>query len=136
MAAKRPGHCDVAGPVRKKKKAYCHFKSAWKSQEFTVTVGGVEETVSGKILSGVEGADNAKCTECGVAFSVRHGGANDVIKHFSTQNHWQAVSSKASTSNLANFGLEQSEAVAKSARKKRNEQQLQVQWAEHYLYNL
>ena len=130
MAAKRPGHCDDAGPVRKKKKAYCHFKSAWKSQEFTVTVGGAEETVSGKILSGVEGADNAKCTACGVAFPVRHGGANDVIKHFSTQNHWQAVSSKASTSTLANFGFGQSEAAAKSARKKRNEQQLQVQRAE------
>ena len=62
MAAKRPSHSDDAGPVRKKKKAYCHFKSAWKSQEFTVTVGGAEKTVSGKILSGVEGADNAKCT--------------------------------------------------------------------------
>ena len=87
MAAKRPGHCDDAGPVRKKKKAYSHFKSAWKSQEFTVTVGGAENTVSSKILSGMEGADNVKCTACGVAFSVRHGGANDVIKHFLTQNH-------------------------------------------------
>ena len=83
MAAKRPSHSDDAGPVRKKKKAYCHFKSAWKSQEFTVTVGGAEKTVSGKILSGVEGADNAKCTACGVAFSVCHGGANDVIKNIS-----------------------------------------------------
>ena len=62
MAGKRAGHCDDAGTVRKKKKAYCHFKSAWKSQEFTVTLGGAEKTVSGKILSGVEGADNAKCT--------------------------------------------------------------------------
>ena len=40
--------------VRKKKKVYCHFKSAWKSQEFTVTVGGAEEKLSGAILSGVE----------------------------------------------------------------------------------
>lgn len=45
---------------------YCHFKSAWKSQEFTVIAEGGEKKVSGAILSGVEGGDNAKCTVCGV----------------------------------------------------------------------
>ena len=49
-------------------------------------VGGSEKTVSGTILSGVDGDDNARCTACGVNFSVRHGGANYVIKHFSTKN--------------------------------------------------
>ena len=48
--------CDNAGPAKKKNMTlYCHFKSAWKSQEFTVTVGGAEKTVSGTILFGVEG---------------------------------------------------------------------------------
>lgn len=53
-----------------KKKAYYHFKSSWKSQEFTVTVGGAKKAVSGKILSSVNGADDAKCTVCGVTFSI------------------------------------------------------------------
>ena len=39
------GSDNNAGPVKKKKKVYCHFKSAWKSQEFTVTVGGAENMV-------------------------------------------------------------------------------------------
>ena len=50
-----------------------------------------ENSVSKAILSGVDGADNVKCTGCGVTFSVCHGGTNDVLKHFLTRNHWQAV---------------------------------------------
>ena len=124
MASKRPcGSGESAGP-NKKKKAYCHFRTAWKSQEFTGTVRGVEKTISGAILSRVDGGDSAKCTACGVTFSVRHGGANDVAKHFSTQNHCQAVSSS-----LARFGFGES-SVAMKARKKKDEQQLQVQRAE------
>ena len=76
MASEQPAECDEAGPVTKKKKlkGYCHFKSAWKSPAFTVTVGGAEKTLSGEVLSGVEGADNVRCTctACGVTFSVRH----------------------------------------------------------------
>ena len=41
-------------------------------------VDRVERRVPGAILSGVDGADKVKCTGCGVTFSVRHGGANDV----------------------------------------------------------
>ena len=77
MVAKRPSgsnRCDEAEPA-KRKKAYCHFRSAWRGQMFNVTVGGAEKTVSGEILSGVEGADNARCTVCDVTFSVCHGGA-------------------------------------------------------------
>lgn len=131
MASKRPtSTSDEAGPAKKKKKkVYCRFKTAWKSREFTVTVGSAEKTVSGGVLSGVEGAENAKCNACGVTFSVHHGGANDVVKHFTTQNHWQAVSSKASSSTLPRFGFGQSD-TAKKARKKQDEQQLQVQRAE------
>ena len=33
---------DDAGPVKKKKKVYCHFKSAWKSLPFTITIGGAK----------------------------------------------------------------------------------------------
>ena len=120
---------DDTGPVKKKKKVYCHFKSAWKSQEFSVNVGGEEKTVSGTILSGVEGADNAKCTACGVTISVRHGGANDVVKHFSTKGHWQAVTAKSSPNTLARYGFGHSEEALK-ARRKKDEQQVQVQRAE------
>ena len=119
---------DEAGLAKKKRKLYCHFKSAWKNQEFIVIVGGSEKTVSGTLLSGVDGDNNARCTACGVNFSVRHGGANDVIKHFSTKNRWQAASAKSSSSTLARSGFGQSD-VAMSARKK-DEQQLQVQRAE------
>ena len=65
MAAKRPlGSHDqaTAGLSTKKKKLYCHFKSAWIGQQFTVvTVGGAQKVVSCELLSGVDGADNAKC---------------------------------------------------------------------------
>ena len=120
---------DDASPVRKKKKVYCHFKSAWKSQEFTVTVGEAEKKVSGAILSGEEGGDDAKCTLCSVSFSVRHGGANDVVKHLSTKGHWQIVNSKSSTSTLSRYGFGQSDEAVKT-RKKKDEVQMQVQRAE------
>ena len=91
MASKRSA-CDSASSskVSKKTKLYCHFKSSWKAQEFSVPVGdrsGAQRTVSGDILSGVDGGDNAKCKLCGITFSVRHGGANDVVEHFSTKKH-------------------------------------------------
>ena len=75
----------------------------------TSSVGGAETMVSGTILSGVEGADNAKCTACGVRFFVRHGEANDIIKYFSMKGHWQAVNAKSSSSTLAlaRFGFGQ-----------------------------
>ena len=64
MTAKRlPGfHNQVtAGLSTKKKKMYCHFKSAWIGQQFTVTIGGAQKVVSCELLSGVDGADNARC---------------------------------------------------------------------------
>ena len=64
MAANRPpGFHDqaTAGLSTKKKKLYCHFKSAWIGQQFTVTIGGAEKVVLCEFLSGVDGADNAKC---------------------------------------------------------------------------
>ena len=48
-----------------------------------MTVAGAKKNVSGEILSGVYGADDAKCTVCGVTISVRHGGANDVAANTS-----------------------------------------------------
>ena len=102
------GSDDNAGPVKKNKEVHCHFKSAWKSQEFTVIFGGAEKTASGTILSGVEGA-------------------NDVVKHnLSTKGHWQAVTTKSSSSTLASFG--HSDRALKARRM--DEQQMQVQQAE------
>ena len=123
MASKRSA-CDSASSSKasKKTKLYCHFKSSWKAQEFSVPVGnrsGAQRTISGDILSGVDGGDNAKCKLCGITFSVRHGGANDVVKHFSTKKHLQAMSSSSSTKTLDKFGFGQSEVARKSAAKAR-----------------
>ena len=77
-------------------------------------------------LSGVEGADNAKCTACGVSFSERHGGENVIVKHLLTKRHWKAVIAKSSSSTLARCGFGHSD-EAINARKKKDEQQMQVQ---------
>ena len=75
---------------------------------------------SGDILCGVDGGDNAKCKLCGVTFSVRHGGTNDVVKHFSSKNHLQLMSSSSSTTQssttqtLDNFGFGQSEVTKRA----------------------
>lgn len=50
---------DSASSTSKKPKVYCHFKSSWKTQEFSVPLGdqpGVQRmvTVSGNVLSGVD----------------------------------------------------------------------------------
>lgn len=94
-------------------------------------MGADERTISisGKVLSGEEGGDNAKCKVCGVTFSVRHGGANDVTKHFSSKKHIQAMSSMSNAQTLLKFGFGQSE-EAKRARRKQEEEQLSVQKAE------
>lgn len=55
-----------------------------------------------------------------ISFSVRHGGANDVVKHLSTKGHWQTVNSKSSTSTLSRYGFGQSD----EARKKKDEVQI------------
>ena len=39
--------------------------------------GRAKKIVSGEISSGMDGADDAKCTVCGVTLSVCHGGVND-----------------------------------------------------------
>ena len=97
--------------MTKKPKLYCHFKSIWRTQEFTVHLSDPQRsvTVSGEVLSGVEGGDKATCKTCGVTFSVRHGGSNDVVKHFSSKHHLQAMCSSSSTQTLDKFGFGQSE---------------------------
>ena len=47
-----------------------------------MSVKGVERTFSGSDLSEAEGDDCVKCMACQVVFSVCHGGAHDVKKHF------------------------------------------------------
>ena len=77
MASKRPRGLDLgldadagSGPSTrtasptpvKKKKLYCHFKTLWKTQEFSVKLnGGATKSICGDVLSGVEGGDSAKC---------------------------------------------------------------------------
>lgn len=118
---------DSATSSTTKKKAYCHFKDSWKSRDFSVNNRGATISVSGEVLSGVDRGDTAKCKVCGVNFSVRHGGANDVVKHFSSKNHLQAMSSLSQTLDKFGFG---SNGAAQRARKKQEEEQLQVQRAE------
>ena len=121
-----------AGPPRKKRKAIglCHFKSTRRDKVFTVTVEGAEKAFSGEDLSGEDGAENVTCTACGVTFSVCQW-ANDVVKHFSTKTQCKAAwsKSKSTSATLGRFGFGQSE-VARKARRKQKEHQLQVQQAE------
>ena len=84
--------------------------------------------MSGSVLSAVEGGGSAKCLVCGVTFSVRHGGVNDV-KHFSSKNHLQAMASPTATQSLDRCGFGNSEAARKARRKQEDEQML-VQRAE------
>ena len=130
MMLKRTPLVGLPRPKKEKRQSVLSFQVFGKSQDFSVSLrDGAVKSISGDVLSGVEGEDTAKCKVFGVTFSVRHGGANDVVKHFSSQNHLQAMSSTCSTHTLAKFGFGQSEA-AKRARRKREEEQLQVKKAE------
>ena len=107
----------------------CSFRPLWKSQDFTVSVKGVERTFSRSVLSGAEGDDRVKCMACQVVFSVCHGGAHDVKKHFSSSNHIAAISSRSTSTQLRVYGFGESR-EAKRARELKEKQQLQVQRAE------
>ena len=121
---------DSGSPKRKPPKRYCSFTSAWKKEEFKVDIGcGSLKVFSGAVLSGTDGDDHAFCTLCRVKFSVRHGGANDVRKHFASTKHTSAVSSKQTTRSLSHFGFGNS-AAAVSARDRAEELNLKVQRAE------
>ena len=87
-----------------KSRIYCH---CWRSRK---------EDIGGDSV-GSGGGNDAKCTLCGVSFSVRHGGANDVVKHLSMKGHWQTVNSKSSTSTLSRYGFGQSDEAVKARRK-------------------
>jgi len=56
---------------------------------------------------------------------VRYGGANDVVKHFSTKNHWESIKATASSSTLARFGIGNSEEALRSTQKE-EEKKMQV----------
>ena len=68
------------------------------------------------VLSGEDGDDNAKCELSSHIFS--HGGANDIVKHLSSKNHLQLMSSSSFTQTLDRFGFGQSK-VAKRVRQKK-----------------
>ena len=131
MASKRPSSSVDQANNKKKAKAYCHFKASWKKQDFSITINGEEGepkrtvVVSGSILSAEEGADSAKCKVCGVTFSVRHGSSNDVVKHFSSKHHLEAMTATSSNRSLQEFGFGNTEA-ARFARKKKEDERMQV----------
>ena len=81
------------------------------------------------ILSGVDGGDEAYCTPCKVQFSVCHGGANDVCKHFGAVKHTSLVSSRQTTMFLSDFGFG-SGTAARASRISAEEMNLKVQQAE------
>ena len=80
-------------------------------------------------LSRVEGSSYAKCVPCDITSSIRHGGANDVLKHFTSQNHSQAISLISSTNTLASLGFVNCNEALKE-RQRENEFQNQVVRAE------
>ena len=62
MVSKRTLAVSKSGPLLKAPRRHCSFKSAWNSQDFKVSVKGVERRFSESILSGVDGGDRTKCT--------------------------------------------------------------------------
>lgn len=115
---------------KKSKKSYCHFKSKWRKEIFTVNLGSQKKKqLSGEFLSGEEGGDSATCSICNINFLVKYGGRNDVLKHFASNSHQKALTAKSTSFNLAKYGLGHSE-TAKRAREKQDELQQQVQKAE------
>ena len=49
--------------------------------------GGNHKILLGLVLSGADGDYDVYCILCKVQFSVRHGEANNVCKHFGTVKH-------------------------------------------------
>ena len=95
---------DDESPNKKPSKRYCSFSSTWKTTEFDIDVGGnIVKKFSGNVLKGNDGDDAADCTLCKVQFSVRHGEANDVRKHFSSAKHILSVLAKKTTRPLSHL---------------------------------
>ena len=99
------GGVDIPEAARPSKR-YCSFNSAWKDEDFKIDVGGQHnKTFLGSVLSGADGDNTAYCTLCKVQFSVCHGGANDVRKHFGTAKHVSAATVSKPGSSLHSFGF-------------------------------
>ena len=86
---------------------------------------GETKTYSGSVLSGKDGDERAFCKQCRASFSVSHGGAYDVRRHFKSACHNNAVDSAKQTARLEAFGFGNSR-KAKAAREKQEEQKMQV----------
>ena len=113
-------------PKAKRAKRYCSFSSEWKAAEFSVVSGGrTVKRLSGNVLRGKNGDSSAYCTLCKVEFSVRHGGVNDVRKHFSTARHISLVTAR-NTATLSSYGF----STSSTAKKQIEKQQHKIQHAE------
>ena len=126
MASKRSASTSEQ-PSARKSKRMCSF-SSWQSEEFEVEYNGQTKTYLGSVLSGKDGDEKAYCKQCRTSFSVAHGGAYDVRRHFKSAGHNKAVESTKKT-RLEAFGFGESR-VAKAARDKQEEQKMQVLSAE------
>ena len=129
MASKRSALDQNASSAKKKPKRLCSFSSSWISEEFEVEHDGQTKSYSGRLLSGKDGDERAFCKQCKVSFSVSHGGAYDVRRHFKSAGHNNALDSAKKTARLEAFGFGDSR-KAKAAREKQEEQKMQVLSAE------
>lgn len=86
---------DDGWPKKEHVKRYCSFSSAWKTTECSIDIGGGNiKMLSWSILRDNDGDSPAYCTWCKVEFSLCHGWANDVCRHFSTAKHISSVTEK------------------------------------------
>ena len=129
MASKRSALDQNASSAKKKPKRLCSFSSSWISEEFDVEYDGQTKSYSGSLLSGKDGDERAFCKQCKVSFSVSHGGAYDVRRHFKSAGHNNALDSAKKTARLEAFGFGDSR-KAKAAREKQEEQKMQIPSAE------
>lgn len=115
--------------VTRAAKRMCSFSSSWLSEEFKVENNNKTRIYQGSALSGKDGDEKAYCKQCKTSFSVTHGGAYDVRRHFKSAGHNKAIESTNKTARLEACGFGESR-LAKAAREKQEEQKLQVLSAE------
>ena len=128
MALKRSALDQNASSAKNKPKQLCSFSSSWIVEEFEVEHDGQTKSYSGNLLSGKDSDERVFCKQCKVSFSVSHGVAYDVRRHFKSAGQ-NALDSGKKTARLEAFGFGDSR-KAKAAREKQEEQKMQVLSAE------
>ena len=128
--ADRDAFAALLEQKKPKAKRLCSFSSSWTQQEFEIVLdNGEKRSFSGSVLLGQPQDGRVFCKLCKMSFSIAHGGAYAVRRHFKSSSHNAALSSARKSLRLDSFGFGQT-AAAKIARQKQEEQKKKVLCAE------